>query len=43
VLCPLEKFDRARFFAMCAENRGFNMRAFADYEQAMEWLMADAG
>ena len=43
VLCPLEKFDRARFFAMCAENRGFNIRAFADYEQAMEWLMADAG
>jgi len=43
VLCPLEKFDRARFFAMCAENHGFNIQAFTDYEQAMEWLMADAG
>jgi len=43
VLCPLERFDRARFFAMCAENRGFNIQAFADYEQAMEWLLADAG
>ena len=43
VLCPLEKFDRARFFAMCAESRGFNMRAFADYEHAMEWLIADEG
>ena len=22
VLCPTEKFDRARFFALCAENKG---------------------
>ena len=39
VLCPLEKFDHARFFALCAENRGFNIRVFTAYEEAMEWLI----
>jgi hypothetical protein len=41
VLCPHERFDHARFFAMCAERRGFNIRAFLSYEDAMEWLIAD--
>ena len=40
ILCPLEKFDHSRFFALCAENRGFNIRAFTSYEEAMEWLLA---
>lgn len=40
VLCPRERFDHTRFFALCAENRGFNMRAFASYEEAMEWLLS---
>ena len=39
VLCPLEKFDHNRFFALCAENRGFNIRVFTSYEEAMEWLI----
>jgi len=39
ILCPLEKFDHSRFFALCAENRGFNIRAFTSYEEAMEWLI----
>jgi hypothetical protein len=39
VLCPTEKFDRARFFALCAENKGFNIEAFTSYEEAMEWLI----
>ena len=43
VLCPLERFDNARFFVMCAENHGFNIRAFTSYEGAMEWILADAG
>lgn len=43
ILCPVEKFDRARFFALCAENRGFNIQAFTAYEEAMEWLLAEAG
>jgi DNA-binding transcriptional LysR family regulator len=41
VLCPLEKFDKLQFFALCAEDRGFNLRAFTSYEDAMEWLIAD--
>jgi hypothetical protein len=39
ILCPQEKFDLSRFFALCAENRGFNVRAFTSYEEAMEWLI----
>ena len=39
VLCPLDKFDRTRFFGLCAENHGFNIRAFTSYEDAMEWLI----
>jgi len=40
VLCPFEKFDRAKFFAMCAENHGFNIHVFTSYEEAMEWLLS---
>jgi hypothetical protein len=39
ILCPVEKFDHSRFFALCAENKGFNVQAFTDYEHAMEWLL----
>jgi hypothetical protein len=39
VLCPLERFDLAGFFALCAENRGFRVGAFTSYEDAMEWLI----
>ena len=41
VLCPHERFDHAQFFAMCAEHRGLNIRAFLAYEDAMEWLIHD--
>ena len=41
ILCPLERFDHARFFSLCAENRGFNMHAFSSYEEAMEWLLGE--
>jgi hypothetical protein len=40
ILCPIEKFDNSAFFALCAENRGFNIRAFTSYEDAMEWLLS---
>ena len=39
ILCPFERFDQARFFALCAENQGFNVQAFTSYEDAMEWLI----
>jgi hypothetical protein len=41
ILCPLERFDRARFFVFCAERKDLNFRAFTDYEAAMEWLLLD--
>ena len=42
ILCPVERFDHSRFFALCAENKGFNVPAFTSYEDAMEWLLADS-
>ena len=41
VLCPLEKFDHAGFFALCAQNRGLRVTAFTSFEEAFEWLVAD--
>jgi hypothetical protein len=43
ILCPFEKFDRAEFFAMCAEQHGFNIQAFTSYQDAMEWLLEPGG
>jgi hypothetical protein len=41
VLCPLERFDDAKFFELCAQNRGLQVSAFTSYEEAMEWLMSN--
>ncbi len=41
VLCRLTGTSQAAFFALCAENRGLPVRAFASFEQAVEWLIAD--
>jgi len=41
VLCPFERFDDAAFFALCAQNRGFLVHAFADFEHAIDWLTAN--
>jgi hypothetical protein len=41
VLCPPEEFDHAAFFALCANNRGFNVSAFTSFEDAYEWLIAN--
>ena len=34
----MRQSERAEFFAMCASEGGWNVRAFEDYEHAMEWL-----
>jgi hypothetical protein len=39
VLCPVEEFDNAAFFALCAQNRGFRVNAFTSFEDAIEWLI----
>ncbi len=40
VLCPLERFNHAEFFALCAHNRGFRVSAFTSFEEAYEWLVS---
>jgi hypothetical protein len=39
VLCPLERFDHAGFFALCAQNRGFRVKAFTSFEDAIDWII----
>jgi len=39
VLCPLEGYDRAGFFALCAQNRGVKVKAFSSFEDAINWLI----
>jgi hypothetical protein len=40
VLCPRERFDNAKLFSLLAGSHGFrNIRAFLNYEDAMEWLL----
>jgi hypothetical protein len=41
ILCPLEQFDYAGFFALCAQNRGFHISAFTAFEAAIEWLIEE--
>jgi len=42
VLCPLQRFDHASFFALCAQNTGLNVQAFSSFEDAIEWLIASS-
>jgi hypothetical protein len=41
VLCPLERFEHAEFFALSARDRGFEIRAFTTLDDATEWLSAN--
>ena len=41
VLCPVERFDRASFFALCAQNTGIKVQAFTSFEDAIEWLITN--
>jgi len=41
VLCPAARFDRARFFALLADSKGFDVEAFTSYEDAVAWLSGD--
>jgi len=38
LLVPVKEFDHAKFFELCAENRGLNVRAFTSFEDVFEWL-----
>jgi hypothetical protein len=37
---PGIKFENAQFGALYANNRGFQVAAFTDFEETMNWLMA---
>jgi hypothetical protein len=40
VLTPRERFDNAKLFSLLAGSHGFrHIRAFLNYEDAMEWLL----
>jgi hypothetical protein len=41
VVCPVERFDFAGFFALCSENNGFRIKAFTSVGDAMEWIIED--
>jgi len=41
VLCPIERFDGARFFALLADSKGFEVEAFTSYEEAVTWLSGE--
>jgi hypothetical protein len=38
VIVPRDDFDHAGFFALCAQERGFQVSAFTSLGDAMEWL-----
>lgn len=38
LVTPEQKWDQAKFFELCAVNRGLNVSAFNSYEDAISWL-----
>lgn len=41
LLGPQHDIDKARFLEMCASNRGYNVNAFDEFEESVNWLMCD--
>jgi hypothetical protein len=37
---PGDGFDRAKFMELYANNRGFHVEAFTNFEETIDWLMA---
>ncbi len=40
LVLPGITFDSASFLETCSQNRGFQISAFRDYENAMRWLLS---
>ena len=38
---PKDDFDRGAFLELCAVNRGYELKAFRDFEAAFTWLNED--
>ena len=39
---PKDEFDRGAFLELCAGNRGFQIKAFREFEAAVAWLTSDS-
>src|SRR4030095_7486638 len=39
LLGPNNDMDKARFLEMCAQNRGYLVNVFDDFEKAVRWMM----
>lgn len=42
LILPGLDFDKAKFFELCSENRGFNIEVFTNYEDAVDWFYGTA-
>ncbi len=40
LVLPGINFNSAQFFETCAQNRGFDINAFTDYEKAIRWILS---
>ena len=38
---PKDNFDRTAFLELCATNRGYQLRAFREFEEAFAWLTSE--
>ncbi len=38
LLVPVNNFDRGEFLQLCAQNRGVQLAAFTEYEEATNWF-----
>lgn len=39
LVLPGLDFDNSEFFELCAQNRGFNVETFTNYEDAVQWFL----
>lgn len=38
LVLPGLNFDNSEFFELCSQNRGFNVKTFTNYEEAVQWF-----
>jgi hypothetical protein len=39
IVTPGHNYERACFFETCSFNRGFMIKAYSDYEEAIRWIL----
>ena len=43
IVCPPERLDHVSYFALRAEKKGIDVRAFTSFEEAIDWLGEERG